>query len=434
MAGSSVLARDARHGVDSRAMSVGQRCRELAGRCLRGAVILCAGALLGCEAPAATGATGVAAAPPAPLALPAGAGRELATPTAFDLVAAPEGVVLAWAEPGPGRLRVERFGADGRPESALVEALGVAPGAADLAAAAVKGGLALAWREPAARRLRAAWSDAAGARSFELGESPGAASVRGRLGLAPRGQGALLFARGEDARCDGAPESAAPCARLRLFELDGQGVRPAGVPLSVPGACDRHVALLAADPRHRPGEAPGGLDYAVCTRSESPRALTIFSIRQQPAYAAAEQVLAGCSPLGAGRFGGQATFVAACGAGRRMAVADAERGGVSVRSLETRGLICGAGGAQLRLGDGWLRLVEPLDRLELLLDDDLAPPGARAAWAGEVLFVAREAQGRLELTRHACRGRALHALPSGDEPGAGATHAAGERDRQEGNP
>jgi len=133
----------------------------------------------------------------------------------------------------------------------------------------------------------------------------------------------------------------------------------------------------------------------------------VFSIQPNPAYAAAEEGLAGCAPLGAGRFGGEATFVGVCGGQRRSVSVPVEGGALVARNLEERGLICNAAGAMLRFGGGWLRPIEPLGRLELLLNDDLAPPGARAVWTGAALLVARALDGRLSLSRYGCRGTQL---------------------------
>jgi hypothetical protein len=132
----------------------------------------------------------------------------------------------------------------------------------------------------------------------------------------------------------------------------------------------------------------------------------------------AEEVFAGCTPLGAARFAGDAAFVASCAGERRWARIDHDTGTLRVETLEPRGLVCGAAGANVRLGAGWLRPSEPLGGLELLLGEDLAPEGSRAIWAGSALLVARPTpEGALALTRHVCRGAAL--VEVGDGPDAG---------------
>jgi hypothetical protein len=185
--------------------------------------------------------------------------------------------------------------------------------------------------------------------------------------------------------------------------------------LTVPNPCAAHSAQLVAGRRAASGEA-GPFEYAICAGPTGASALTVFSIQPSPAYAAAEEALAGCAPLGAGRFGGEATFVAACGAQRRSVSVPADGGALVARNLDVRGLGCNASGPLLRFGNGWLRPSEPLGRLELLLNDDLAPPGARAVWTGAALLVAQASDGRLSLRRYGCRDTQLLEL---DPPAQG---------------
>ncbi|HWO10295.1 MAG TPA: hypothetical protein VNN80_12465, partial [Polyangiaceae bacterium] len=207
--------------------------------------------------------------------------------------------------------------------------------------------------------------------------------------------------------------------------IDERGPRPTGLSLAVPQPCASQAAQLAprGGTRGLGADEAGPFEYAVCSLAPASSALTIFSIRPSPAYATAREVFAGCTPLGAARFAGDAAFVASCEGERRIARVDRESGALSVESLEPRGLVCGAGGASLRLGSGWLRPSEPLGGLELLLGEDLAPAGSRAIWAGEALLVARwAADGTLALARHACRGAALVELDDaarGRGPGGG---------------
>lgn len=352
------------------------------------------------------------------------AGRQLASASAFDLTPSPDGAVLAWIGPR-GKLHVERFDAEARrlhwAEAAGVTAPIASPSAADLVAAATEGGVALAWTEAgeAGGRVRAAWlALASGAwRSDDLGPTrrPEPAG-HGGLALAARGSDALLLARGDDTACASGAADAA-CAAFGFFRLSAAGAEPAGVPLSVPRPCTAHAAQLVTGFDLERGGGPGAFDYAVCSGSGGRSALTVFSIRPSPAYAMADRVFDGCTPLGAGLFAGEAAFVAACDGGRRMATVDARRGALVEHGLEQRGLLCGADGARVRFGAGWLRPAEPLGHLELLLTEDLAPPGARAVWTGAALLVARVEDGGLELSRHGCRGASLFDL--GPPPDSG---------------
>jgi hypothetical protein len=334
-----------------------------------------------------------------------GLARALATPTAFDLAPAPDGAVLAWAERGGGRLQLLRFDREGEVVGggqAASHIAGVGESAADVALTAVGADVALAWREASAAgaTVHAAWLSADGvARRFELAATaPG--SGRGDLALVGRDRGALLLSRGLDVPCSDARERS--CSAFQFFEIGPDAARPTGLGLTVPEPCAAHSAQLVSARRGANGEA-GPFEYAICAGPAGASALTVFSIQPSPAYAAAEEGLAGCTPLGAGRFGGEATFVGVCGGQRRSVSVPLDGGALVARNLDERGLVCSPSGALLRFGNGWLRPSEPLGRLELLSSDDLAPEGARAVWTGSALLVAQASAGRLALRRHACR-------------------------------
>jgi len=362
--------------------------------------------------------------PPAPVE--ESPSRQLATPTAFDLAPAPDGAVLAWAAAGSARLQWTRFDADGQPvggEGAHAQVAGVRAAVADLTLAAIGSDVALAWSEASAASatLRAAWFSSDGAaRTFELGATlPAEGASRGALALVGREPGALLLARGLEAPCDDARERA--CSAFHFFEIAPDAARPTGLSLTVPNPCAAHSAQLVSAQRvtaqrGASGEA-GPFEYAICAGLAGASALTVFSIQPSPAYAAAEEALAGCAPLGAGRFGGEATFVGTCGGQRRSVSVSVDGGALVARNLDERGLICNSGGALLRFGNGWLRPREPLGRLELLLNDDLAPAGARAVWTGSVLLVAQAGDGRLSLRRYGCRNTQLLELDAPRDAG-----------------
>jgi hypothetical protein len=339
--------------------------------------------------------------------------RLLATATAFDLAPAPGGALLAWAPQSGGQIRLGGFATSGAtaPPAApgsVVSGLGVH----DLTIAVTQAGVVLAWREaaPAGSVTRGAWLKTDGqTQPFELG--PGAATPatsRGGLALAAQAESALLLARGAEAPCEA--NAPGPCHAFQFYRLSASGARATGVPLTVPGPCDEQAVQLVVAPGrgNGDGEALGRFDYAVCSRASTTPALTVFSIQPNPAYAMAEEVFAGCTPLGAGRFGGEAAFVAVCKGQRRLVTAPEGGQPLVVRDLDRRGLVCRNGAAALAFGSGWLGLNEPIGRLELLLDDDLAPPGSRAVWAGAALLVARlDAAAQLHVASYACRGNTL---------------------------
>lgn len=398
------------------------------------AALVLAASLAGCTrgAPEAGGSSGAAGAPQG-----GASGTALATPldlaseTAFDLTVSERGALLAWAESSPaGALHLARFDAHGeRVTVALGDAgtsaqLPLASGAVDLTLVEAKSGVGLLWREsgePGA--AHGAWlAPAAPAQHFELGAAWGAAQAgRGNLALAARGEGALALVRGPREECKGAPAAGAggngaaaePCFGFRFHQLSARGAQPVGLGLHVPVPCDSRAALLLAPP----GDAEQRYHYAVCTRDEDETMLTAFSIEPARSYAAAQRVLPGCQPLGAGLFAGQPTFVAECRGSRRLARFVEADTPFALQSADVRGLVCSTGDdgsprARVRMGDGWLELTEPQPQLELLLDAELSPPGSRAVWAGAALLVARAVAGQLRLDRYACAGTELQRHPS----------------------
>lgn len=406
------------------------RALEASRRNGRGASASAASAAVAWAFGAGLGCSKSDGAPPAGRAEPSSASR-LASATAFDLVPAADGALLAWAQDEGAQsegatIRWRRFDARGRPSAAAGASLPAGPGVRDLAAAETEAGAALAWVEGAraGSTVRAGWVDPGGAaRAFHLGPGGGPVGSRGGLSLAPQGERALLFARAAEAPCDGS--GPAPCAAFRFFLVAAGGARPSGVPLVVPSPCDEQAAQLVTAPGRGAGgsEALGRFDYAVCSRATGRAGLTVFSIQPSPAYAMAEDAFAGCTPLGAGRFAGEGGFVAACGSSRRLASAPGGGESLIVRSLDRRGLVCRNGAAQLAFGSGWLSLNEPLGRLELLLDEDLAPTGARAAWAGAALLVARaDDAAKLRVSTYSCRGDVL--VESAESVDAGALKEA----------
>jgi hypothetical protein len=386
---------------------------------------------------------------PAPAQLPPEIERELSTATAFDLTSAAGGAVLAWAPPLGGVLLTARFDARGlalqRPRvdaGASATRAGATPAVsgegwvsgvgravADLAVVESAESLALAWNEGegGTGQLRVAWLPPRGsARTFDLGPAwRGSPSQRGALALGAREAGALLLARGVEAPCASSDDEG--CHSFQFFRFSGDGAYDTGIPLTVPSPCAEWSAQLVSAPARALGgalpdasneEAPARFDYAICSGEGAESALTVFSIVPQPAYATAEETFRGCTPLGAGHFAGAPAFVATCGLDRRIVTLPVQGGRPVVRTINERGLVCNGGTARLRFGAEWLRPSGPLGRLELLLTEDLAPPGARAVWTGEALVVARADAGRLVLSRHACQGSSLVELEGPFEAGS----------------
>jgi hypothetical protein len=241
----------------------------------------------------------------------------------------------------------------------------------------------------------------------ELGSGWGITTARGNVALAPRADGVLAVVRGEPQPC--AEGSAGPCFDLRFYRLEPGGRVEAGLTLAVPAACEaRAIQLVSA--RDEGGEREPRFDYAVCTTSPQGSTVTVFSIQPERQYALAERAFEGCTPLGAARFAGAATFVARCGAERRMASAGEGDSPLRVQDLHERGLVCSGDAARLRFGSRWLRLKEPMGGLELVLDADLAPAGASVVWTGAALLVARVEAGVLRVAKYVCTGSELREL------------------------
>lgn len=393
---------------------------------------LLAASLAGCTRAASDasgngGAAGSTAAAPAALGA-APSPLQLASETAFDLTVSERGALLGWADASAaGVLHVLRFAASGAraAPAPTPAALPPASGAADLTLVDAGSGVALIWRTPGqAAMARGLWLDGKGTwQSLELGATwPAPGAGRGNLALAARGEGALALVRGprETCRETAVPSAAAgaaaggasggegePCFGFRFYQLSAAGSQAVGLGLHVPVPCDARAALLLSPA----AGAEQRYHYAVCTHVDGETVLTAFSIEPARSYAAAQQVLPGCQPLGAGLFAGQPTFVAECGASRRLArFVDADAP-FALQSADVRGLVCSraAGGplARVRLGESWLDLAGPQAQLELLLDAELAPHGSRAVWTGEVLLVARAAGGQLALDRFSCEDKEL---------------------------
>jgi hypothetical protein len=308
-------------------------------------------------------------------------------------------------------LSLARFDAAAELVGTVVSSAIDAAGARDLSLVESEAGTWLAWIEAGAAGARARAAEIGSSpplRAFELGVawSGSAPEARGNLALAELEGGALALARGAPAPCPEAPREA--CFAFHFYELSASGPRETGVPLSVPVPCSEQAALLVSEPRRRVRGIPSdSFEYAICTRSGQGPVLTVFSIERDRKYAAAQRVLDGCVPLGAGRFRGESSFVAQCGADRRMAtLVDPDRP-PRIDDISIRGVICEGGQPRIRLGEGWLGLTAPADRLEPLVGDDLAPRGARVVWTGRALLVVAAEAGGLDIARYACQGSRL---------------------------
>jgi hypothetical protein len=275
--------------------------------------------------------------------------------------------------------------------------------ATDLAATMVGQRLALAWVERERGRARAFGAflePGVPERRFELGSTffpPRAA--RGNVSLVQQGDKALLFARMGETSCVDPKDSA--CSGFSLFELSAAGARPFGLPLAVPAPCADHSVLLAVV-----GER---FHYALCAGSETEPKTTWFSIQRDPEYARADELLAGCRPLGAFSWDGAAFLVGDCASGRRFA--RVAGGDERIEEGTLGAFACESGSLSVRLGERKLVFGEPRAGLHALSSEDIVPRSARAVWTGSSLLVADAPASRLAVSRFTCDGSVLRRAP-----------------------
>lgn len=311
---------------------------------------------------------------------------------------------MIWAPLGahrPALLRVELDETGSRRGSAsvLLGASARSGEIADLAAAQVGERLAVAWIERAdgKARARATWA-VPKAPLFELGPAfYGPSAARGNIVVAERRESALVFSRGIEAPCIDPGKSA--CYAFDFHELAADRVKRTGVPLSVPVPCTDNSTALAV--------LPSRYHYGVCTDDGKGPVTTIFTITPEPAYARAEQVLAGCEPAGTFVWKDNAWLVAECQGSRRAARIGGGDEVVEYLDMRAPTLECRSGILRIRASSFELVLDEPRQRLEALLPTSIAPRGSRAVFTGNAVLVASNAGTSLRLARYTCTGERL---------------------------
>ena len=328
-------------------------------------------------------------------------GSRLASPTAFELVAAPDGATLAFAPAGterPALVRIELDAAGSRRGSASVvlDAKARSGVISDVSGAFVSKRLALAWAERTneTSRVRAAWGEPK-ARVFELGAAWRAPpTARGNVVVVARKDAALVFARGGEVPCVEPGKHA--CYAFDFHELGAGGAKKTGLPLSVPVPCTDNATSLAVLPER--------YHYGVCTDTGGGPVTTMFTITPEPAYARADPVLAGCEPAGTFVWRSSAWLVGECQGQKRAARIGAGDEEVEYLDLRSPRLDCRGGVAAIRASGFELPLDAPRSRLEALLPSAVAPRGARAVFTGRALLVASSVGTSLRVARYTCNG------------------------------
>lgn len=329
--------------------------------------------------------------------------RELSSPSAFDLFAAPDGLRLSWAtaSPSAGWLKEVELGHDGAPRApahSLPLPARVLGKVTDLSTTPLEGRLAVAWLEQKKGEARASASvvGTTGAPALiDLGAAAiTAESARGNLALVaePERQRALVLWRGLAAPCVTAQPEA--CVGFTFRRLRPDGAEPSDMPLSVPVPCASHSVQLLS--------SPGRFHYGICAREGNEPVTTMFSIQYEPPYARAEPLLKGCLPLGSLLVSGSPWLIADCHGRRRAVPVPRADERVEPEPIDALRISCTPERAELRQGRFALALREPRAGLEALLPSSWLPAGARAGWTGKSVVVAYESAGQLETRVFGC--------------------------------
>lgn len=353
--------------------------------------------------------------PPRPRA-PIASSRSIAEAGAFALVPVGEGALLVYGAPysAGGGVRALPLGALGEAmgRESLVVSRGAAAGgpierrvghAVEVEAAAIGRRVGIAWVLDHGEWLetQAAWSADGGltfSAPLDLGPSVRLErDRRGRLSMSASDElGLALHHRAADGPC---VANRGTCALLDRVVLgsDAGEARRGSMPLEIQHPCD---PLVSGSIAH------GGTSYyAICHEAPEPRTL-VYVIRPDVTYAAAIDSPDGCVPAGIAPLDEGVAAVMRCGETGSALVLDAmgrERARIEPVVREAS---CRDGRPVLRMGAHALRLGAAQDRLEALLPESIAPPGARAIWTGEALLVATPVGRDVSLHRYQCvRGR-----------------------------
>ncbi len=375
--------------------------------------------LLSCKRPAPNAAAKAGAATSANPS-PANVDRTLLDLGAFDFVNSQNGAVLVWASKTSGALELAELDESGwqlRVEALLPLPDARAPTLATIGevAATVRGtDLAVAWLERSSTSTRARGfvrplQGGSAGHVVEIGNVLEPVSApRGNLALTNHDGHFVVLARGQQSECTDA--SAHDCVGFGFHRLEADRATAQGLPLTVPLPCAQNAVSFAV--------TSSRWYYGVCSQSTGKPVTTLFSIQPDPEYARADQLLEGCSPLGALAEHDELWLVGDCGGARR---ALRVRGG-NAETLEMRvdrsEAGCESGYPVIRqAGPAGMRLVLGVarDRLEAFLPEALSTAGARAVWTGHTLLVASPQHGALTLKGYQCDSTLLRevALPTG---------------------
>jgi hypothetical protein len=325
----------------------------------------------------------------------------LAGTARFDISASHEGAFVAWSG-DDGMLRARRLDRAARWRGAAVVIAKVEPSATVVEVAAASDGAraAVVWVESSAagaeaRAVLGTLDTFVFDGAVPLGRASSRGGERGRIAVAGGHAELIALYRAPPEPCH--YDGKTPCTPIVVQPLDpGQRASPRPR-LALPAPCDVTLGGIAVE--------RGIWHYAVCNEHGARPIVTLFSARQEPAYAQAQDLLAGCTPRGMVVIAGALWVGASCGS-QRVA---AELHGVEPASppidLSDVAFACDLdGAAALVAGNGARRavLAAPQGRMEVLLSSRTAHAGSRAAWTGEALVVAHAQGGQLRLESQRC--------------------------------
>lgn len=322
-------------------------------------------------------------------------------PGAFDLASTDTGAILVTAIPKRGlAFRLLDHGGATQAQETSFE-LDKGTEIDELSSATLGSELGVVWSERTATGIRAR-----GLVRPLLGQGRGPAAdigpmiepvstPRGNLAIGVSDAHFLVLARGGPATC--VDPARAGCVGFDFFRVTSGGATKTGLPLAVPQPClQNSVSFAVSNDRFY---------YGVCSQGSGRPVTTLFSIQNEPAYARADDVLAGCLPLGALADGRDLIVAGECGGTRRaVRVRHGNAEVVDVR-MEHLDVVCEAGQPLIReLGAGGLHLSLSgrRDRLEAFLPDAFRMPQARAVWTGEALLVAGSVGAAVSIKSYRC--------------------------------
>lgn len=342
--------------------------------------------------------------------------RVTATSTSFDLVSLPTGAVLVWGRPsrlggGVSVLKLDAWGGVSGSEVVAYEprlpssgnsAERIAEDALEIDASSSRGSIAVVWvaRNQLELSVKSSVGDIGSMRfgaPVLLGSTHRTiTSGRGWVSIAAREDGRFQAAvRLGDGPCtDG---SAGPCSAVDMASIRATEVEPVGVPLSVPTPCPELVVGTAwVGPRFH---------YGICSARTGAPLTTAYTIETDVSIARSDDVLPGCQADGFFASGDEVLLPGRCPGGRAGARMGARAHGMRALPMDAVTVRCEGRTPIVQTSaslGATVRLVAPVDHLETVLPENVAPRGSRAVWTGSTVLVAIPGSGEVGLHRWGC--------------------------------